>query len=474
MIVRIHASGKSFKGAAEYLTHDPEAAKTADRVGWTHTLNLAHDHIPSAVDEMLWTARDAELLKQEAGIRAGGRATENPVKHASLNWAIADNPTREHMVETAEEFLTHMKWDGHQTVIVSHTDKEYAHVHLLINAIHPETGLKLDEGFEQRRASAWALGYEREMGAIHCLSRLKDEREREEGPTRPAWMAFKGAEKTFLENEKILAAQEVDFSVEPENPENRQKKEWEKLKEIQRDERLAFFAEGKSAFNELRTGIYREVREEFREGWADYYAAAKNGDTDPAVLKDMKAILVSQQNAVLEERRDLACKELRESRDGQYQELLTGQRDLRLGLHTRQAAGLDSLDVIDHFTVDKLGRANGVSSDRRENDVAVSERADPTYEAELTEEAPSFNSEKSGHNLRPAGAITSNVGIGVGIGLVSLLGGIADGFCAAKPAPKAERDLFAVAAVEARDKAARDDEEFEERKRRNERESPQP
>ncbi len=82
MIVKILSRGKSFKGLATYLTHDPEE-KSAERVGWTHTLNLAHDHVPSAVDEMLWTARNAELLKQEAGIRAGGRATENSVKHLS-------------------------------------------------------------------------------------------------------------------------------------------------------------------------------------------------------------------------------------------------------------------------------------------------------------------------------------------------------------------------------------------------------
>jgi hypothetical protein len=69
MIVRIHASGKSFAGTAAYLTHDPQA-ETRERVAWTHTQNLANDHVPSAVDEMLWTARDAELLKQEAGIRA--------------------------------------------------------------------------------------------------------------------------------------------------------------------------------------------------------------------------------------------------------------------------------------------------------------------------------------------------------------------------------------------------------------------
>jgi hypothetical protein len=69
MIVKIGIGGKSFKGLAEYLTDDPKA-RTDKRVDWTHTHNLANDHVPSAVDEMLWTARNAELLKQEAGIRA--------------------------------------------------------------------------------------------------------------------------------------------------------------------------------------------------------------------------------------------------------------------------------------------------------------------------------------------------------------------------------------------------------------------
>lgn len=96
MIVKIGSGGKSFKGLAEYLTHDPKA-RTEERVDWTHTCNLANDDVKSAVNEILWTARNAELLKQEAGIRAGGRATENPVKEVSLNWSPEDQPTREHI-----------------------------------------------------------------------------------------------------------------------------------------------------------------------------------------------------------------------------------------------------------------------------------------------------------------------------------------------------------------------------------------
>jgi hypothetical protein len=150
MIIRILSNGKSFKGAAAYLTHDPDA-DTSKRVEWTHTLNLANEDVPSAVNEMVWTARDAELLKQEAGVRAGGRATETPVKHFSLNWAPEDKPTPKHMIETTQEFLRHMGWHEHQAIIVAHNDKSYAHAHVLLNCVHPETGLKLDDGFEQRR-----------------------------------------------------------------------------------------------------------------------------------------------------------------------------------------------------------------------------------------------------------------------------------------------------------------------------------
>src|ERR1700731_2961845 len=124
MIVRISSSGSSFKGLAAYLTHDPGKAST-ERVAWTHTHNFANDHVLSAVNEMFETAEIAELLKQEAGIRAGGRSTENPVKHLSLNWAPSDNPTREHMIATAEDYLKKMGWHEHQAIFVAHDDKSY-------------------------------------------------------------------------------------------------------------------------------------------------------------------------------------------------------------------------------------------------------------------------------------------------------------------------------------------------------------
>jgi integrase len=57
--------------------------------------------------------------------------------------------------------------------------KPHAHVHMMLNAVHPETGLHLDDGFERRRAQEWALAYEREHERIYCEQRLKNPEDRE-------------------------------------------------------------------------------------------------------------------------------------------------------------------------------------------------------------------------------------------------------------------------------------------------------
>jgi hypothetical protein len=411
MIVRILSRGQSFKGLAAYLTHDAEA-ETDERVAWTHTHNLANDNVLSAVDEMLWTARDAELLKMEAGIRAGGRATENPVKHLSLNWAPGEEPTKEHMIKTTEAFLEHMGWADHQALMVGHQDKEYRHVHVMLNAVHPETGLKLDDNFEYRRAQSWALEYEREHG-LHCENRLKDERERQESPTRPAWMAFKGAEKQFVEAEKSLEAETAHPEIKSEKSTDIHGEEWAALKSLQREERTGFFAEGKLAFKEMRNEIFREVREEFRGRWSEYYDWQHDGLPEDA-LKEMKAAIVADQAAVLAERRDAACKELRETRDGLYKELLSGQQEMRDIRRGRQRAGFESLDLIDDFRVDR-------SRYTIERPVTEQREPDPINAREESRARSATSSEHSA-GMRSGAHIAG----GIGDGAFAMVGGLFD------------------------------------------------
>ncbi|HEX4409035.1 MAG TPA: relaxase/mobilization nuclease domain-containing protein [Xanthobacteraceae bacterium] len=341
MIVKILSNGKSFKGLSDYLTHDPDHAKTSERVAWTYTYNLANDDVPCAVGEMIWTARDAELLKQETGIRAGGRTTEDPAKHISLSWAPTETPSPEHMRESAEEFLRHMKWNEHQAIVIAHQDKQ-PHLHIMLSVIHPETGLRLDDNFERRRAQAWAKEYERENG-IHCEQRFKNADEREKSMPRNIWMSFQENKKEFEKAEKIMAA-EVEKSEE--NPKYRKNAEWEILKEIQKKERLEFFSEGKEHFRNLRTSIYREVREEYRFKWSEYYTAERNGDLKPELLEKWKERLVTEQKADLEFRRDEACSDLRASRGIEYRSLLEDQKESRAHLRSCQTLGVDSLEAL--------------------------------------------------------------------------------------------------------------------------------
>ena len=452
MIVRILSRGSSFQGLTAYLTHDAEA-DTTERVGWTHTLNCANDHVPSVVNEMLWTARDAELLKHQAGVRAGGRATENTVKHLSLNWAPDQKPTREEMVETTEDFLRHMHWSEHQALLVAHTDKSYAHVHVMLNMIHPETGLRLDDNFERRRAQSWALEYERERGDIRCENRLLAIEDREPSPTRPAWQAFHGVRQDFEQQEQRRAAAAERDAGAP-NPEIRgPAKEWEILKQMQRDERLGFFADGKRAFSEMRNGVYREVREEFRPRWADYYAAQRDG-ADPDQLKELKATLVVDQKAVLEERRDSAYAGLRETRATLYRELLDGQRDRRQELKARQAANFDSLDLMDWMRTD-IPRARN-DNDRAANDNSKArEAADVPPPRSDKAAAPVYGSGRSNGSMRSGADAGSRMADGFAVGLLQLCEFVANAFSPPSPQPEMTPpedadDAFAEAAEDAR------------------------
>jgi hypothetical protein len=464
MIVRILSRGKSFKGLATYLTHDAKA-KTDERVAWTHTFNLANDHVPSAVDEMLATARNAELLKQEAGIRAGGRTTENSVKHLSLNWAPDDNPTREHMIDATGQFLQHMKWHEHQAIVVAHDDKAYAHVHVMLNVVHPETGLRLDDNFERRRAQAWALEYEREQGRIHCEQRLRNPAERENAPPRNIWMAFHENEKEFSRTENALRDNAPIFVAEPKNRNN---EEWEILKGIQRAERTEFFAGGKIEFSQLRLSIYREIREEFRERWRDFFALEKD-DTNPETLAARKAEIVAEQKAVLEERRDEACAELRQARDQRYRGLLDDQREARAELGWRQEAGLDNALFLNTFA-DRDDRQQVVSDFRAAADEALSPHSHRDgYATTFRETSASEDAGTEAQGHRDNDGIDVKIAPGIGSiidGLFSALINLGSGPTVVRRSPREE---FEAAAQETLKQQEREREEAEAWERRRQR-----
>jgi hypothetical protein len=182
MIPRLHKRGTSFKGACGYILHD--AQKTSrDRVLWNDTQNLI-SKADDAWFEMFATARDQAALKEQSGQSARGRKNMKPVLHLTLSWAIGENPTPEHMRETARSCLNALGLGEHQALLAAHSDKDHLHVHMVVNTIHPETGMTAPLKYSKERLSRWAEAYEKQHG-IHCEDRIRNnERRREIGTAR--------------------------------------------------------------------------------------------------------------------------------------------------------------------------------------------------------------------------------------------------------------------------------------------------
>lgn len=195
MIPRIKTGG-SFKGASLYYLHDKREANdhepllTSDRIAWTYTINLANDEPEAALEEMWQTVWKQPQLKELAGHRAGS-AVEKPVMTIALSWSPDQAPTRDEMITAGLRYLQHMAWLEHQAVFVAHNDTPHPHVHIILNRVHPDTGLVLDDSFSKTRTQQWALAYEREQGRIYCEAR-EARYDRANSVPPPTWSAANG------------------------------------------------------------------------------------------------------------------------------------------------------------------------------------------------------------------------------------------------------------------------------------------
>jgi len=130
----------------------------------------------------LWKSK---LKKPEPD--AGGRTLAHPpvqcqavagYLHYTLSWAESETPSPEHMKETALSSLKALGLEEHEAVLATHHDTQHMHVHIVVNTVHPQTGLTAPLKFTKLDLSKWAEAYEREHG-IHCEDRIKNNAERD-------------------------------------------------------------------------------------------------------------------------------------------------------------------------------------------------------------------------------------------------------------------------------------------------------
>src|SRR3954465_10317618 len=142
MVPAITAGGRSFKGAALYYLHDKrrdgEAERfTTDRVAWVETVNLPTGDPERAWRIMAHTALAQTELKAAAGTKATGRKLAKPVFAYSIAWHPGETPAKTEMMEAARASLEEQGLDQPQAIILCHTDEPQAHVHIIVNRVHP-------------------------------------------------------------------------------------------------------------------------------------------------------------------------------------------------------------------------------------------------------------------------------------------------------------------------------------------------
>ena len=289
MIPRLHPRGTSFKEACRYILHDV-AQDSADRVAWVATRNLSTQDPKWAWHEMYETWAAQNQLKATSGHDARGRKNTRPVLHYTLAWATGEQPSPEEMKAAAVASLKVMGLADHEALITAHKDKEHQHVHIVVNTVHPETGMTAPMKFSKLELSKWAEGYEM-LNGLHCEARVENNAERR----RVA------SERSRSASEQLMAAgNQRDASAEapyvPVKHRADSRKQWFDRKEVtdrmkamrasldaelksarevtwqrQTRERDALDVKSKAAVDQARG----YVKDQFRPKWRDLYSSQK-------------------------------------------------------------------------------------------------------------------------------------------------------------------------------------------------------
>jgi hypothetical protein len=129
-VIAVSSSSRSFASLGKYLVVGRDHVESG-RVAWATSRNLPTDDPELAAKIMRATA-------------AQNTRVDKPVYHVVLSFDPGDVVDRATMEKVADELLRELKLQGHQTIIVAHCDRQHPHMHILINRVHPETGMAWD------------------------------------------------------------------------------------------------------------------------------------------------------------------------------------------------------------------------------------------------------------------------------------------------------------------------------------------
>lgn len=178
MVDVVLKGGRSFRHLGKYLFEGARGKpRPANAIGEILYRNLPVARDPEhAFGIMAATFRDADALKELAGIGPGGRRGERPVYHFTLSWSREERVSEEQALAAVEEALLELKLEDRQAVGIVHRDTDHLHVHVVVNRVSPEDGRFAGTGRDRIKLSRWAKRWEqRTFKRTFCRRPDRDE-----------------------------------------------------------------------------------------------------------------------------------------------------------------------------------------------------------------------------------------------------------------------------------------------------------
>jgi hypothetical protein len=152
------SSGRTFGGLARYLVVGRSGVEV-DRVDWATSRNLPTED-PELAARLMEATADQSLRVQK------------PVYHVSLSFDPTDQVRRPQVEQVADRLLRALELQEHQALLVAHRDREHAHVHIVVNRVHPDTGRAWERWQDRPRIEKELRSMERELGLRQVPGRL--------------------------------------------------------------------------------------------------------------------------------------------------------------------------------------------------------------------------------------------------------------------------------------------------------------
>tara|TARA_B100001105_G_scaffold101106_1_gene81034 strand:- start:13 stop:819 length:807 start_codon:yes stop_codon:yes gene_type:complete len=114
---------------------------------------------------MAWTAEHAQELKAASGQKTTGQKSKGQaVYNFVLSWSPDMDPAPAEMIDLGLRSLQVLGVADHEALFVAHNDTPHKHLHIILNRVHPETGLIATMGLDQNKLSRLAQAYCQEIG----------------------------------------------------------------------------------------------------------------------------------------------------------------------------------------------------------------------------------------------------------------------------------------------------------------------